>query len=72
MPSTRRRGAVRQRFVHFSSVTAFGFDFPDGVDETYPVHNTYVPYPDTKIASEQVVLQAHIEGRVQRDDRPAR
>ncbi len=39
-------------------------DGHDGVDETYPVHNTYVPYPDTKIASEQVVLQAHIEGRV--------
>lgn len=53
-----------ERFVHFSSVTAFGFDFPDGVDERHPVHNTYVPYPDTKIASEQVVLQAHIEGRI--------
>ncbi len=52
------------RFIHFSSVTAFGFEFPDGVEETYPVHNTYVPYPDTKIASEQVVLQAHIEGRI--------
>ena len=34
-----------KRLVHFSSVTAFGFEFPDGVDETYPVHNTYVPYP---------------------------
>jgi nucleoside-diphosphate-sugar epimerase len=54
-----------QRFVHFSSVTVFGFDFPDGVDERYPVRNTYVPYPDTKIASEQVVLQAHLDGRVQ-------
>jgi nucleoside-diphosphate-sugar epimerase len=42
----------------------FGVDFPDGVDERYPVHNTYVPYPDTKIASEQVVLQAHLDGRV--------
>ncbi len=52
------------RFVHFSSVTVFGFEFPDGVDERYPVHNTYVPYPDSKIASEQVVLQAQVEGRV--------
>jgi nucleoside-diphosphate-sugar epimerase len=34
------------------------------VDERYPVHNTYVPYPDSKIAPEQVVLQAHLEGRV--------
>ena len=50
--------------MHFSSVTAFGFDFPDQVEESYPVHNTYVPYPDSKIASEQVVLQAHVEGRV--------
>jgi nucleoside-diphosphate-sugar epimerase len=57
------RGGVG-RFVHFSSVTAFGFDFPDQVEESYPVHNTYVPYPDSKIASEQVVLQAHVEGRV--------
>jgi nucleoside-diphosphate-sugar epimerase len=61
--AAERSGA--QRFVHFSSVTAFGFEFPDGVDERYPVRNTYVPYPDSKIASEQVVLQAHIEGRVQ-------
>jgi nucleoside-diphosphate-sugar epimerase len=60
--AAERGGA--QRFVHFSSVTVFGFDFSDGVDERYPVHNTYVPYPDTKIASEQVVLQAHLDGRV--------
>jgi nucleoside-diphosphate-sugar epimerase len=54
-----------RRFVHFSSVTAFGFTFPEGVDERYPVHNTFVPYPDSKIASEQVVLQAHVEGRAE-------
>lgn len=52
------------RFVHFSSVTVFGFDFPDAVDERYPVRNMFVPYPDSKIASEQVVLQGHLEGRV--------
>jgi nucleoside-diphosphate-sugar epimerase len=61
--AAERGGA--ERFVHFSSVTVFGFDFPDGVDERYPVHNTFVPYPDSKIASEQVVLQAHLDGRVQ-------
>jgi nucleoside-diphosphate-sugar epimerase len=60
--AAERGGA--QRFVHFSSVTVYGFEFPDGVDERYPVHNTYVPYPDTKIASEQVVLQAHLDGRM--------
>lgn len=60
--AAERAGA--RRLVHFSSVTAFGFEFPDGVDERYPVRLTGLPYPDTKIASEQVVLQAHLEGRV--------
>ena len=59
--AAERAGA---RLVHFSSVTAFGFDFPDGVDERHPVRPVGVPYPDTKIASEQVVLQAQLEGRV--------
>jgi nucleoside-diphosphate-sugar epimerase len=52
------------RFVHLSSVTVFGFVFPDGVDETYPVRLTGVPYVDTKIAGEQVVLQAHGAGEI--------
>lgn len=63
LEAAERGGA--QRFVHFSSVTVFGFEFPDGVDERYPVAPTGVPYPDTKIASEQVVLQAQLEGRVE-------
>jgi nucleoside-diphosphate-sugar epimerase len=62
LTAAERGGA--ERFVHFSSVTVFGFDFPDGVDEQYPVHFTFVPYPDSKICTEQVVLQAHGEGRV--------
>src|SRR3954447_4488928 len=62
LEAAERAGA--QRFVHFSSVTVFGFDFPDGVDERHPVQPTGLPYPDTKIASEQVVLQAQLEGRV--------
>jgi nucleoside-diphosphate-sugar epimerase len=61
--AAERAGAGR--FVHFSSVTVFGLEFPDGVDERYPVHNTFIPYPDSKIASEQVVLQAHLDGRTQ-------
>jgi nucleoside-diphosphate-sugar epimerase len=56
--------AGASRFLHFSSVTVFGFAFPDGVTERDPVRLTGVPYPDTKIASEQVVLQAHAEGRM--------
>ena len=54
-----------ERFVQFSSVTTFGFEYPDGVDETYPVRLTGNPYPDSKIAAEQVVLQAHVAGDVQ-------
>ena len=52
------------RLLHFSSVTVFGLTFPDRVDERYPVHPSGIPYPDSKIAAEQVVLQAHVEGRV--------
>jgi nucleoside-diphosphate-sugar epimerase len=62
LEAAARGGA--ERFVHFSSVTTFGFDFPDGVDETWPVRLTRNPYPDSKIASEQVVLQAHVAGEV--------
>jgi len=61
--AAQRAGA--RRFLHFSSVTVFGLEFPDGVDERYPVRNTFIPYPDSKIASEQVVLQAHLDGRVE-------
>jgi nucleoside-diphosphate-sugar epimerase len=57
-----RAGA--RRFVHFSSIVAFGFDFPDGVDERYPPRPNGVPYVDTKVASEQVVFQAHAAGEV--------
>ncbi|WP_280451947.1 NAD-dependent epimerase/dehydratase family protein [Nocardia cyriacigeorgica] len=47
------------RFVHFSSVAAYGFDFPDNVDETYPVQVNGDVYTDTKVNSEAVVLAAH-------------
>jgi nucleoside-diphosphate-sugar epimerase len=53
------------RFVHISSVRAFSdLDFPDGVDEHHPVRPDGNPYVDTKVASEQVVLQAHAAGEV--------
>jgi nucleoside-diphosphate-sugar epimerase len=57
--------ADAQRFVHFSSIVAFGFDFPGVVDERYPVRPNGVPYVDTKVASEQVVLAAHAAGEVE-------
>jgi nucleoside-diphosphate-sugar epimerase len=53
-----------RRFVHFSSVVVFGDDFPDGVTERDPVRPNGIPYNVTKIAAEQLVLQAHAEGRI--------
>jgi nucleoside-diphosphate-sugar epimerase len=54
----------RGRFVHFSSIVAFGFDFQGSIDERHPVRPNGVPYVDTKVASEQVVLQAHAAGEL--------
>jgi nucleoside-diphosphate-sugar epimerase len=56
--------AGARRFVHFSSVLAFSWNFPDGVDESHPVRPNGAPYVDTKVASEQVVLQAHAAGQM--------
>ncbi len=53
------------RLVHLSSVRVFSdVDFPDGVTEDHPVRPDGHRYVDTKIASEQVVLQAHAGGLV--------
>jgi nucleoside-diphosphate-sugar epimerase len=52
------------RFVQLSSIVAFGFDVPKAVDERHPVRTNGVPYVDTKVASEQVVLQTHAAGEV--------
>jgi nucleoside-diphosphate-sugar epimerase len=48
-----------ERFVHLSSIVSFGFDIPRDVTERHPVRPNGVPYVDTKVASEQVVLQTH-------------
>ncbi|HET6510331.1 MAG TPA: NAD(P)-dependent oxidoreductase [Baekduia sp.] len=61
--ATRAAGGAT-RVVHLSSVTVFGFAFPDGVDESYPTEPNGVPYVDTKIASEALVLRAHAAGEV--------
>lgn len=59
------RDAGVPRFVHLSSVRAFGdTGFPDGVTEEHPVRPDGNPYVDTKIASEHVVLQAHAAGEI--------
>jgi nucleoside-diphosphate-sugar epimerase len=57
-------GGGAGRVVHLSSVTVFGFAFPDGVDESYPTEPNGVPYVDTKIASEALVLRAHGAGEM--------
>lgn len=55
-----------RRFVHLSSVRAFGdLGFPDGVTEDHPVRTDGNPYVDTKIASEHVVLAAHAAGEIE-------
>lgn len=59
------RDAGVRRLVHLSSVTAYSFDFPDGVTEDYPLRCNGVPYVDTKIVAEQLVLQAHAAGEVE-------
>lgn len=46
------------RLVHFSSAAVYSQHKPDAVDESYPVRPTGRTYGDTKIASEQVVLEA--------------
>jgi nucleoside-diphosphate-sugar epimerase len=56
--------AGAKRFVHLSSIVVFGFDFQGEVDEKTPVRPNGVHYVDTKIASEQVVLEAHAEGEI--------
>ncbi len=64
LEAASRAGA--HRVVVLSSVRAFGDSgFPDGVTEDHPVRPDGHPYVDTKIAAEQVALQAHVAGRVQ-------
>jgi nucleoside-diphosphate-sugar epimerase len=52
------------RFLHISSVVAYSFDFPADVTESYPVRCNGVPYVDSKVMGEQVVLQAHATGEI--------
>ena len=52
------------RFVHLSSIAAYGFDFPDGVTESDPVRVSGYSYVDTKVNSEHVVLAAHAAGEI--------
>lgn len=59
-----RDGGAR-RFIQLSSVTAMGFDYPDGADETWPPRPNGSPYVDTKVASEALTMTAHAAGEVE-------
>lgn len=52
------------RVVVFSSLAVYSHHRDGNVDEHRPVRPTGGIYGDTKIAAEQVALQAHAEGRV--------
>jgi nucleoside-diphosphate-sugar epimerase len=55
-----------RRFVHISSVSVYGdSEFPDGAAETQPVRTGGDFFAQTKVASEQVVLQAHAAGEIE-------
>lgn len=56
------KGVGAARFVHFSSVMVYGFDFPDGVTEDGPVDGADNPYCQSKIESEEAVLAHHEPG----------
>jgi nucleoside-diphosphate-sugar epimerase len=63
LDAAARGGATR--FVYLSSVRAFSdVGFPDGVTEDHPVRPDGNSYVDTRIACEQVVLQAHAAGEI--------
>lgn len=53
------------RFVHLSSIAAYGFEFPDGVDEWFPTRVNGYSYVDTKVNGEAVVLAAHAAGGIE-------
>lgn len=54
-----------KRFVHYSSIAALGWDYPDGADEKTPtVIGEDYRYGVAKAASEHVVLAAHAAGEI--------
>ena len=60
--ATAARAAGTRRFVHFSSVMVYGFDYPDGVTEDDPTDGAGNPYCITKIESEAALAELHDPG----------
>ncbi|MDO9452060.1 MAG: NAD-dependent epimerase/dehydratase family protein [Stagnimonas sp.] len=55
-----------KRFLHYSSIAALGWDYPDGADEKTPVViGEQYRYGVAKGASEHVVLAAHAAGEIE-------
>jgi nucleoside-diphosphate-sugar epimerase len=50
-----------RKLIHFSSVSVYGLDPPDGTDETTAYHPCGNLYCDTKIAAEKAVWASHQE-----------
>ena len=57
--ATAAKSAGVRRFVHFSSVMVYGFDFPDGVSEAGPLDGADNPYCITKIEAEEALAPLH-------------
>ncbi|HVP76848.1 MAG TPA: NAD-dependent epimerase/dehydratase family protein [Thermodesulfobacteriota bacterium] len=58
------RDARVKKFIHFSSVSVYGLNPPDGADETTPFQPCGNLYCDTKIAGEKVVWSVHQEAKL--------
>lgn len=56
--------AGAKRFVHLSTTGVYSDKFTPDADESHPVRINGNPYVDSKIAAEQVVLQAHAGGEI--------
>ena len=58
------RDAGIKKFIHFSSVSVYGLNPPDGADETTPFQPCRNLYCDTKVAGEKIVWATHEEARL--------
>jgi nucleoside-diphosphate-sugar epimerase len=58
------RNAGIKKFIHFSSVSVYGLNPPDGADETTAFQPCGNLYCDTKIAGEKAVWAVHQEARL--------
>ncbi len=53
------------RLVHLSSVMVYGFDYPEGIDETFEVDEYFNIYCETKKVSEDEAFRFHEPGALE-------